>query len=136
MAVRLLFLFLVAAFLESACSSVPVRDIGLDKLAPRKAEQALSHGLESYENGRYQMAANYLQDALTEGLAFKSDQVTAHKYLAFVYCVTNRRKQCREQFKAAMEINPNFALSPAEGGHPIWGPVFAEVQAEQRSQNR
>jgi Tfp pilus assembly protein PilF len=127
---RLLFTFLIAGFLASACSSAPVRDIGLDKLAPRKAEQALSSGLKSYENGHYQAAAKYLQSALNDGLTFKSDRVTAHKYLAFIHCVSYRKKQCREQFKEAMEINPDFELSAAEADHPIWGPVFREVQAE------
>jgi Tfp pilus assembly protein PilF len=134
--IRLLFLFPVAAFLASACSSVPVRDIGLDKLAPRKAERALSSGLDSYENGNYEIAAKYLRDALTDGLTFKSDQVTAHKYLAFVYCISDRKKQCHEQFDEAMKINPDFKLSAAEAGHPIWGPVFREVRAEQSPQKR
>jgi Tfp pilus assembly protein PilF len=134
--IRLLFLFLVAAFLATACSSAPIRDIGLDKLAPRKAEQELSSGLKSYENGDYHIAAKYLQNALNDGLTFKSDRVTAHKYLAFVYCVSDRKKQCREQFKEAKEINPDFELSAAEAGHPIWGPVFREVQAEQSPRER
>ena len=137
MSIRLLFVFLIAAFLASACSSAPVRDIGLDKLAPRKAEQELSAGLKDYENGHYQLAAKNLQNSLNDGLTFKSDRVTAHKYLAFVYCVTDRKKQCREQFKEAMEIDPGLKLSTAEAGHPIWGPVFREVHAELgRQKNR
>lgn len=136
MSIRLLFLFLAAGFLASACSSAPVRDIGLDTLAPRKAEQELSSGLKSYEDGHYQTAAKYLQSALNGGLMFKSDRVTAHKYLAFVHCVSDRKKQCREQFKEAMEIDPDFELSAAEADHPIWGPVFREVQAKQSLQVR
>lgn len=136
MPIRLLFLLLPAVFLATACSSTPIRDMGLDKLAPRKAEQELSAGLKNYENGHYQMAAKYLQNALNNGLTFKSDQVTAHKYLAFIDCVSEREKQCREQFKRALEINPGFELSAAEAGHPIWGPVFRKVQAEQSQQKR
>jgi len=136
MPIRLLLLFMLAAFLASACSSTPVRDIGLDKLAPRKAEQELSSGLKNYENGHYQIAAKHLQNALNDGLTFKSDRVTAHKYLAFIYCVSDRKKQCREQFKEALEIDPDFELSAAEAGHPIWGPVFREVRTEQGPQKR
>ncbi|WP_223264603.1 TssQ family T6SS-associated lipoprotein [Sulfuriferula plumbiphila] len=132
----MLFLLLPVVFLATACSSTPIRDMGLDKLAPRKAEQELSAGLKNYENGHYQMAAKYLQNALNNGLTFKSDQVTAHKYLAFIDCVSEREKQCREQFKRALEINPGFELSAAEAGHPIWGPVFRKVQAEQSQQKR
>jgi len=52
----------------------------------------------------------------------RKDRVTAHKYLAFIYCVSDKKKQCREQFKEAMEIDSDFELSPSEAGHPIWGP--------------
>lgn len=122
---------MMVAFLVSACSSGPVRDIGLDKLSPRKAERALASGLASYENGEYSSAAKQLQDALNSGLTFKSDRVTAYKYLAFVYCVTDRKKQCKRAFRNALEINSDLELSAAEAGHPLWGPVFREAQAEQ-----
>ena len=65
---------------------------------------------------------------LPGGLANK---VAAHKYLAFSYCVTNRRTLCRQQFVDAIKIDPLFQLEPAEKTHPIWGPEFdrAKVQA-------
>lgn len=126
----------IVALLVSACSSGPIRDIGLDKLSPRKAERALSSGLASYENGQYSTAAKQLQDALNSGLTFKSDRVTAYKYLAFVYCVTERKKQCKSAFKDALEINPELELSAAEAGHPLWGPVFREAQAEQNQRRK
>ncbi len=127
---------LMATLLASACSSGPVRDIGLDKLSPRKAEQELSSGLKSYENGQYPLAAKHLQNALNDELTFKSDRVTAHKYLAFVYCVSDRKKQCRAEFEEALEINSDFELSSAEAGHPLWGPVYREVKAEQRQKKK
>jgi len=127
---------LVVAGVLSACSSPPVRDIGLDKLAPRKAEQELSAGLKSYEDGNYVQAQKQIQNALNSGLAFKSDRISAHKYLAFIHCVSDRKKQCRASFKEALEFNPDLQLSAAESGHPLWGPVFREVQAEQRQQKK
>lgn len=136
MSIRLVSAFLIAVLLASGCASGPVRDIGLDKLAPRKAEQALSTGLKDYEDGHYQRAAKNLQNALNQGLTFKSDRVTAHKYLAFVHCVSNRKKQCRVEFKEALALNPDFELSAAEAGHPLWGPVYREAQAEQRQQKK
>jgi len=42
------FLILISALfllLGAGCSSGPIRDIGLDKLSPRKAEQELSTGI-------------------------------------------------------------------------------------------
>ena len=127
---------LVVVGLLGACSSPPVRDIGLDKLAPRKAEQELSAGLKSYEDGNYAQAQKQIQSALNSELTFKSDRVTAHKYLAFIHCASDRKKQCRASFKEALEINPDLQLSAAESGHPLWGPVFREVQAEQRQQRK
>src|SRR5262249_1879957 len=60
----------------------------------------------------------------------KVDASRARKYLAFSYCVTNREAQCRSEFRKAFEINPEFALSAAEDGHPIWGPVYRSVRTQ------
>lgn len=98
--------------------------------APNKAEQSLTAGIKLYEDGQYPDAAKNLQAALDGGLD-KVDQVRAHKYLAFIDCVTDHEKLCREQFAKALEIDPNFALQPAEAGHPIWGPVFISVKSRQ-----
>lgn len=132
---RLGYVLLLAGVL-SGCSSGPARDIGLDKLAPRKAEQELSAGLKSYENGQYPQAMKHIQTALSSELTFKSDRIIAYKHLAFIYCITDRKKQCRAMFKEALDINPEFQLSTAEAGHPLWGPVFRELQSEQRQQKK
>ncbi len=94
-----------------------------------KAEQNLSAGIKQYEDGAYADARTSLQSALDGGLD-KVDQVRAHKYLAFIYCVSDREKQCRDEFVKALEIDPNFDLKPAEAGHPIWGPVFVSVKSK------
>jgi len=128
-------LILISALLlllGSGCSSGPVRDVGLDKLSPRKAEQELSTGLINYEDGNYKAAAKSLQSALESGLTFDSDAARAHKYLAFIHCLSNREKQCRDEFRKALEKDNKFDLGPAEAGHPIWGPVFRAVKAERR----
>lgn len=118
--------------LGTGCSSGPVRDVGLDKFSPRKAEQELSTGIKNYEDGNYKTAAKNLQSALESGLTFDSDTVRAHKYLAFIHCLSNREKQCRDEFRKALEKDNKFDLEPAEAGHPIWGPVFRAVKAERR----
>ena len=117
------------ALLMSACSTAIVRDSGLDKLAPRKAEQELSAGLKSYEDGNYVQAQKQIQNALNNDLTFKKDRVTAHKYLAFIYCADGRMGPCRDEFRAALDIDPSMQLAPAEAGHPVWGPVFRSVKA-------
>ncbi|MHB0985481.1 MAG: TssQ family T6SS-associated lipoprotein [Sulfuricella sp.] len=118
--------------LGAGCSSGPVRDIGLDKLSPRKAEQELSIGIRSYEEGSYKTAAKHLQSALDSGLTFGGDAVRAHKYLAFIHCLSNRERQCRNEFRKALELDSKFVLDPAEAGHPVWGPAFRAVKAEHR----
>ena len=119
---------LCAALLMTACAAPVVRDAGLDKLALRKAEQDLSSGIRAYEDGDYRNSARLLQNALSEGLFLKSDQVAAHKYLAFIHCAQAREKSCRGEFRKALELDPGFELTPAESGHPSWGPVFKSVK--------
>ncbi len=127
---RAVMLAFCGALLLSACSTSIVRDTGLDKLAPRKAEQDLSAGIRAYEDGNYKSALRHLQSALDEGLILKSDKVVAHKYLAFVHCAHGRDMQCREEFRRALALDPKFELDPTEAGHPAWGPTFRSVKAE------
>ena len=91
----------------------------------------LSAGIKSYDQGKYAEARKNLTSALDDGLTFKSDRIKAHKYLAFIYCVTGKERQCRDEFRKVLEIDPNFELQPAEAGHPLWGPVFRSVKKKQ-----
>lgn len=120
--------------LSAGCASGPARDVGLDKLSLRKAEKELSTGITNYEDGNYKAAAKSLQSALDSGLTFDSDAARAHKYLAFIHCLSNREKQCRDEFRKALEKDNKFDLDPAETGHPIWGPVFRAVKTERKKQ--
>ena len=86
-------------------------------------EAELAAGIRVYERGRFADAAQYLQRSLDLGLR-ESDEVTAHKYLAFIHCAAGREAQCRDEFRLALAINPAFTLSAAEAGHPSWGPAF------------
>jgi Tfp pilus assembly protein PilF len=117
-----------AALLMTSCASPFMRDAGLDKFAPRKAEQNLSSGIRAYEDGEYGYAARLLQNALSARLLLISDQVAAHKYLAFIHCAQAREEPCRNAFRKALELNPEFELSAAESGHPSWGPVFKSLK--------
>lgn len=93
-----------------------------------KAQQELAAGIASYENGQHKTAAKQLQTALDAGLDSKAEQAQAHKYLAFIHCVSRREKQCRDEFRRALDADPDFALTPAEAGHPTWGPVFRKLK--------
>jgi hypothetical protein len=102
---------------------------------PRKAEQELEWGIRNYEEGRYQNAAGNFQNALDVG-APVGVQLSAHKYLAFIYCISGEKLACRGEFKKLLSLNPKFELSPAEAGHPTWGPVFREVKTEVTGKKR
>lgn len=124
-----LIALMCAALLMSACAAPAMRDVGLDKFAPRKAEQDLSSGIRAYEDGDYRNAARRLQNALAGNLLLTSDKVAAHKYLAFMHCAQAREKQCRDAFRKALDLDPKFELTPAEAGHPVWGPVFKSLKS-------
>ena len=98
-----------------------------------KARQELNNGIASYENGAYKIAARQLQSALALGLADGASQARAHKYLAFMHCVGGRQRQCREEFSKAFAADPSFDLTPAEAGHPTWGPVFRKLKASRKT---
>jgi len=119
---------LCAALLMTACAAPIVRDTGLDKLALRKAERDLSLGIRAYEDGDYKNSTRLLQSALASELFLNSDKVAAHKYLAFMHCAQSREKACRDEFRKALELDPKFELTPAESGHPVWGPVFKSLK--------
>jgi Tfp pilus assembly protein PilF len=89
-----------------------------------KGEQDFRGAVANYEDGAYKDAARQFQAALDAGLDAKSDRASAHKYLAFIDCVAGREKLCRDEFRKALDADPDFDLAPAEAGHPIWGPAL------------
>lgn len=91
---------------------------------------ALRRAQQHYDDGEYKEAARQFQRALEQGLASPADQASAHKHLAFMACVARRTPVCRAEFRMAFEADAAFDLTPAEAGHPMWGPVFRSVKAE------
>ena len=122
--------------LTTGCATKTARDVGLDKLSPRKAEQALSTGIHQYDDGELKAAQKNLQDALSLGLTFDSDKVAAHKHLAFIYCSSNQERLCRDEFRRAFEIDAGFKLERTEIGHPVWGPIYTGVRADLLSKGK
>jgi len=108
----------------AGCSAQPLRDL----LQGSKGAASLAVGLREYENGDYAEAARNLQGALDLGLT-DSERANARKHLAFIDCASGRERACREEFRKALAIDPALELSPAEAGHPAWGPVFASLKA-------
>jgi Tfp pilus assembly protein PilF len=110
------------------CSSQPMRDLRHAFFTQSKGYYALHLGMQQFDDGTYAEAAHNLQLALDMGLS-EGEQTDAHKYLAFIHCASGRAAPCRDEFRRALAIDPQFDLAPAERGHPVWGPVFAAVKA-------
>ena len=125
--IRTCILIAAIALVAAGCDSAPVRDFK-SIFQGSKGDPGLAAGIKQYEDGSYGDAAKNLQAAIDQGLS-TGDQVRAHKYLAFIHCISARERLCRDEFHKALEINPNLELQPAEAGHPIWGPVFRSVKA-------
>jgi hypothetical protein len=104
------------------------------KTADDPGRQKLAEGVALYEAGDFVGAIRAL-NAPEIGRSDAAARIEANKYLAFSYCVTNRRTLCRRSFDRVLTIDPAFALKPAEAGHPLWGPVFVQARkaADQRS---
>jgi Tfp pilus assembly protein PilF len=118
----------LAALLGGCVVPPPAPPPGLMDVAERPAEKALLAGLRAYEDAQYPLAEKQLSQALAGGLASPRDRAAAHKYLAFIYCTSNRVKACETEFRAAREADPAFALSKSEAGHPQWGPVYQRMR--------
>ena len=100
-----------------------------DMLRDRAREQLLA-GVKFYEAGEFDSAQRSLTASLDHGLLAKPDQARARKLIAFIHCVLGREAQCRDEFRKAFEIFPDFTLTAAEDGHPIWGPVYRNVRTQ------
>lgn len=123
-----LFTAVLVLMLAAGCASEQLSDFGLRRL---RGEPYLKQGIAHYEEGNYRSAVRRLQFALEEGLTIP-DRVKAHKYLAFIACVSGQQLTCREEFAIALDLDPTMELSPAEAGHPMWGPVFRSVKSVKR----
>lgn len=113
--------WILAILMLSGCAGLPLHE--------SKGKKMLEVGIQHYEDGDYSNAVSEIQASLRAGLAV-SEQVKAHKFLAFTYCVTDRQTLCSDEFKKTLAIDPKFDLAPAEAGHPIWGPIFRNVKGE------
>ena len=125
-----LTLVAVLVVLLAGCESATVKSIQQDLktlFEIPKGGQDLAAGIKQYEDANYGEAARLLQSSLDQGLG-SDDQVRAHKYLAFIHCVSGREQRCRDEFRSALKIDPTFELAANEAGHPIWGPAFRSAK--------
>jgi len=90
----------------------------------KEVAHALEAGRVSYEEGQYAEAEKWLssEEIWMHGTA--EDKSNALKILAFGFCINNLETTCIQAFERAFIINPDFELSAAERGHPLWDPAF------------
>lgn len=125
------FLALLLLTLLTACVQPPAAPPqGLLDVAERPAEKALLAGIRAYEDAQYTTAETQLGLAINAGLTSPKDKAAAHKHLAFIYCTSNRERDCEAAFRSAVQSDPGFSLNKSEQGHPLWGPVFQRVMKQ------
>lgn len=118
--------------LLGGCVTVPTEapppaSESIAQLYARPAERALINGLRAYEDGAFERAEQSFRSAILQSLRDPRDAAVAHKYLAFIACAFDRTGECEQQFRRAFIAYPQFLLTDAEIGHPIWGPVYRRV---------
>ena len=123
----------LSALLLTGCNIVSTCDDaggGIRLFGKDQVEQKLEIAVKEYEDGNYVTSTNALEVVLATKTASRAQKIRANKYMAFISCISSHEKSCREYFKNILEINPDFNLSAAESGHPIWGPIFQSVKAK------
>ena len=100
-----------------------------ESAAATPAQHKMAAGVRDYEASRFKEAAETLAAALKEGLPQKSDEILAHKYAAFSYCLENHTTQCHAEFHAIFVLDASFELLPSEANHPGWAGVYRKEQA-------
>ena len=120
-------LLLICACLAACVQPPPAPPPGLLDVAERPAEKALLAGIRAYDDAQYPVAETQLSNAINTGLTSSKDKAAAHKHLAFIYCTSNRLRECESAFRSALQADPTFTLNKSEQGHPLWGPVFQRV---------
>ncbi len=118
--------------LRPAPPPLPPPTTSVAALYQRPPERALINGLRYYEEGAFDKSESAFRSALLQGLRDRRDTAVAYKYLAFVACAFNRIGECEQNFRSAFASDPEFVLTDAEIGHPIWGPVYRRIEAERR----
>ena len=95
-----------------------------------RAKSNLNDGLRKYDGGSYDEAMKNFLLALDSGQLPMADQLNARKHMAFVHCLSGREANCKEEFEKVFALDAKFELSPAEAGHPIWGPIYRVTRTE------
>jgi len=96
--------------------------------------QLLNNGIEQYNNAEFELAVEWLQQAIKAGLKTKSEQISALKYYAFCLTALGKTEEAKTQFQKALDVDPEFQLSISES--PRLLDVFNEAKSTWTPQDR
>ncbi len=126
----------VSAVTAKPAAATPAKSItGGQNVTPAAApapvlspeQLALKEGIDLYNKGDFNDAIKRLASSdIANGS--RAGQLSALKYTAFSYCVTNRTTLCRQSFEKAFKLDPAFDLAAGEHGHPLWGKQFLRAK--------
>jgi len=96
--------------------------------------QFFAQGVSLLDAKKFGLAEKALQSALFTGLPPGQEQASAHKYLAYVYCLNEEPARCQAEFEAALNALPAFNLGAYELNNTPWRTAY--VQARHRWSQR
>jgi len=96
--------------------------------------QFFAQGVSLLDAKKFGLAEKALQSALFTGLPPGQEQASAHKYLAYVYCLNDEPARCESEFEAALSALPAFSLGAYELHNTPWRAAY--VQARNRWSQR
>jgi hypothetical protein len=122
---RLALIPLLAAL--AACTTPPAAKP--PAVATQAALDQLQQVRDNYQAGKYGEVIRMV--ATSNELAGSTGEVVIEslKLQAFSYCINNYQTLCEDDFARILVIDSTFELTPAEQGHPKWGPAFRKAKA-------
>jgi hypothetical protein len=111
----------------AACTTPP--PVKQEVKPTQAALDQLQQVRDSYTAGKYGEVIRFV--ATSNELAGSTSDVVIEslKLQAFSYCISNYQQLCQDDFTRILVIDSSFDLSPAEQGHPKWGPAFRAAKA-------
>ncbi|ALM85927.1 TssQ family T6SS-associated lipoprotein [Bordetella sp. N] len=123
---RLALVSLLAAL--AACST-PSTSVTQSAAPTQAALDQLQQVRDAYGAGKYGEVIRTVATSNELAAAPPVVLTEALKLQAFSYCVSNYQKLCEDDFTRILAIDPSFELTPAEQGHPKWGPAYRGAKA-------
>ncbi|MBV8620384.1 MAG: PEGA domain-containing protein [Curvibacter sp.] len=106
---------------EAAATRAPESTIAMGR-------QFFAQGVSLLDAKNFALAEKALQSALFTGLPAGQEQASAHKYLAYVYCLNGEAARCESEFDAALSALPTFSLGAYELNNTPWRAAYVQAR--------